>query len=114
CFGSIATAPLLRPTRLQKIKGTGPNGKGTGPAPFNWNQFGGSLGGPVKRNKMFFFGDYQGNRTRQGNSALATVPTDAFQNGDLTAALGSKLDRKSTRLNSSHDQISYAVFCLKK
>src|SRR2546421_8613510 len=27
---------------------------------------------------------------------------------------GSRLDRKSTRLNSSHDQISYAVFCLKK
>ena len=75
----------------EKLPGTGPKGKGTGPAPFNWNQFGGSLGGPVKRNKMFFFGDYQGNRTRQGNSALATVPTDAFQNGDLTAALESKL-----------------------
>src|SRR5688572_30871225 len=28
--------------------------------------------------------------------------------------LGQKLDRKSTRLNSSHSQISYAVFCLKK
>ena len=40
---------------------------------------------------MFFFGDYQGNRTRQGNSALTTVPTDAFQSGDLTAALGSEL-----------------------
>ena len=40
---------------------------------------------------MFFFGDYQGNRTRQGNSALTTVPTNAFQNGDLTAALESKL-----------------------
>src|SRR2546428_9441893 len=33
--------------------------------------------------------------------------------GDLVAA-GLTLDRKSTRLNSSHDQISYAVFCLKK
>src|SRR2546430_13434591 len=29
-------------------------------------------------------------------------------------ALGERLDRKSTRLNSSHSQISYAVFCLKK
>src|SRR2546421_9208341 len=28
--------------------------------------------------------------------------------------LGNRIDRKSTRLNSSHDQISYAVFCLKK
>src|SRR2546428_9591838 len=32
----------------------------------------------------------------------------------LQAARQWKLDRKSTRLNSSHDQISYAVFCLKK
>src|SRR2546430_10889055 len=32
-----------------------------------------------------------------------------FLEGDLT-----KIDRKSTRLNSSHSQISYAVFCLKK
>src|SRR5206468_12576326 len=35
----------------------------------------------------------------------------AHRRADLDAALG---DRKSTRLNSSHDQISYAVFCLKK
>src|SRR5206468_10595271 len=33
---------------------------------------------------------------------------------DLTAAGQREPDRKSTRLNSSHDQISYAVFCLKK
>src|SRR5206468_12821524 len=34
--------------------------------------------------------------------------------GLAAASLGRKADRKSTRLNSSHDQISYAVFCLKK
>src|SRR2546428_6865264 len=36
--------------------------------------------------------------------------------GEATAYafVGSSADRKSTRLNSSHDQISYAVFCLKK
>src|SRR2546430_7699221 len=32
----------------------------------------------------------------------------------ITQAIGEMLDRKSTRLNSSHSQISYAVFCLKK
>src|SRR5206468_10508859 len=32
----------------------------------------------------------------------------------LEERLGAQIDRKSTRLNSSHDQISYAVFCLKK
>src|SRR2546428_1995266 len=31
-----------------------------------------------------------------------------------TSAMATEVDRKSTRLNSSHDQISYAVFCLKK
>src|SRR5205085_5800264 len=34
--------------------------------------------------------------------------------GDLSAGGRCRLDRKSTRLNSSHSQISYAVFCLKK
>src|SRR5206468_8184562 len=33
---------------------------------------------------------------------------------DVKGPLAQALDRKSTRLNSSHDQISYAVFCLKK
>src|SRR2546428_9630844 len=33
---------------------------------------------------------------------------------DVTSAIQRQRDRKSTRLNSSHDQISYAVFCLKK
>src|SRR3989440_756139 len=34
--------------------------------------------------------------------------------GGMPQPLSSTIDRKSTRLNSSHDQISYAVFCLKK
>src|SRR2546421_1658690 len=34
--------------------------------------------------------------------------------GNDSKIIGAQLDRKSTRLNSSHDQISYAVFCLKK
>src|SRR5206468_11612474 len=34
--------------------------------------------------------------------------------GSVVFAAGTGIDRKSTRLNSSHDQISYAVFCLKK
>src|SRR5258708_25595377 len=40
--------------------------------------------------------------------------SDALRVGDVVLAIGNPLDRKSTRLNSSHQIISYAVFCLKK
>ncbi len=42
---------------------------------FKQNQFGGTFGGPVFRDKTFFFGDYQGHRETQGQTFLSTVPT---------------------------------------
>ncbi len=57
----------------------------TGPPPLRWNQFGGSLGGPVAKNKLFVFADYQGTRRRTGASLLTTVPTQAMRNGDFSA-----------------------------
>src|SRR3712207_7247192 len=42
------------------------------------------------------------------------VGVDGFEAGDLLDDVGVAIDRKSTRLNSSHANISYAVFCLKK
>lgn len=52
--------------------------------PFRQNQFGGSIGGPIRKNKLFFFGDYEGLRKAQGtNTTVNTVPTVAMRQGDF-------------------------------
>jgi hypothetical protein len=56
-------------------------------APFHNNQFGGSLGGPIKKDKTFFFLDYEGQRENVGVISLACVPTQTFiQQATATAA----------------------------
>src|SRR5437867_4899234 len=40
-----------------------------------WKQFGGSVGGPIIKNKLFFFGDYQGTKQQQGITNQYTIPT---------------------------------------
>jgi len=59
-------------------------------AAFNQNQFGGAIGGPIKRDKIFFFTDYQGTRTTQGvSTGNISVPTTAQRNGNFDDLTGS-------------------------
>jgi Carboxypeptidase regulatory-like domain len=58
-----------------------------GQQPFKRNQFGAFLGGPIKKNRTFLFGDYQGSRLRASNPFLSTVPTAAERGGDFTDRL---------------------------
>jgi hypothetical protein len=55
--------------------------RATQKAPYRANQFGGSLGGPIIPNKLFFFVDYQGLLLRHGISYILTVPTDLMKQG---------------------------------
>ena len=48
------------------------------------NQFGATLGGPMVKNKLFYFGSYEGLAQRQSTSIITTVPTLAQRNGDFT------------------------------
>ncbi len=48
-----------------------------------WNQFGGSLGGAIVKNKLFYFGDYQGTRRRTGGSKTLWVPSADNRAGNL-------------------------------
>jgi Carboxypeptidase regulatory-like domain/TonB-dependent Receptor Plug Domain len=59
-------------------------------APYKQNMFGGTLGGPIKKDKTFFFVDYQGNRIHQANTYYETIPTMAERTGDFSGILGAQ------------------------
>lgn len=52
------------------------------------NEFGGTLGGPIVKNKTFYFGGYQGRLLRQSNTVVTTVPVSAWRGGNFADVTG--------------------------
>jgi hypothetical protein len=57
------------------------------PAPYRQNEFGGALGGPIVRNRTFFYAGYEGWRYIKATGSLGLVPTDAELNGDFSQSV---------------------------
>ncbi len=63
-----------------------------GPKPvFRRNQFGGVVGGPIRRDRTFFFADYQGQRQTIGRTVISTVPTLLQRQGVFSEAIGGRV-----------------------
>ncbi len=56
--------------------------------PWNQNTYGGSVGGPIKRDKTFFFAGFQGNNIDEGLTTVLTVPTALMHQGIFTESFG--------------------------
>ncbi len=86
-------------------------GKSNQPPPFTQNQFGATIGGPVKKDKTFVFGSYEGFRLRTGTVFSTNVPTAAERTGDFSAAgLPTIYDPLSINPSSCPDPCSRTAF----
>ena len=60
--------------------------------PLHRNQFGASIGGPIIKNKLFFFGDYEGYRQLQNNPNFDSIPNSSFRQGVLPVSVVNPLN----------------------
>src|SRR5262249_35780604 len=74
------------------------------------NQFGGSLGGRIIKDKLFVFGDYDGIRSKIGGTKLLTVPTVAARGGDFRAYGGNIYDPATSVFDANGKLLSRQQF----
>jgi hypothetical protein len=76
--------------------------------PLQQNQFGGTLGGPVVRNKLFFFGSYERSRTNFGDTQVNTVPTQAIKSGNFAGQSAIFDPDTTTPLGTGYTRTAFA------
>ncbi len=87
--------------------------------PFRQNQFGGTFGGPLRKNKTFFFLSYEGQRIRKSLTQTFSVPTEAMRGGDfsglpviydpLSGVSGSRVPFPDNRADRPLDPVAVAL-----
>ena len=78
--------------------------------PLKQNQFGATFGGPIVKDRTFFFGYYEGFRNRQGETVAATVPSAAERQGNfaqLCTGIGGTINSGSGMCSNSAGQLTY-------
>lgn len=70
--------------------------------PLRWNEYGGSIGGPILRDKLFFYFTYQRNPAHSSFVETTTVPTDAMKAGNFSAFANPIYDPSSTSCGTSN------------
>jgi hypothetical protein len=74
---------------------------GTTKGDWAYHQYGGTLGGPIRRNKVFFFGSYESTRDKQNATRTISVPTEALRRGDLSASVNPIYDPATGAANGT-------------
>ena len=73
---------------------------------FRRNEFGASAGGPIRKDKLFVFGNYEGLRQAKGISSVSTVPSMAMRNGILGFSDPSKFPSGCTQVDTTHCMVA--------
>jgi hypothetical protein len=98
--GNAFHGALFEFLRNEKLDGTNFFSVGQPKPPLRRNEFGATLGGPVIRNRTFFFASYSGTRLRTGQTNISTVPVVAYREGNMQGARA-LFDPATTRQDST-------------